>query len=136
MGKLIIERSSELTNKMLEMGLYLNDSKIGNIADGEIREMDLEPGEYYLTAKLGIWKSKPIIFEMTSKTVKKVELSGLYYGEGFLVYCLSVAVVLGLKEVDIIELNLFWIIIGPLIGLSIYYLTLGRKGYIRLIEQN
>ena len=136
MGKLIIERSSELTNKMLEMGLYLNDSKIGNIADGEIREMDLEPGEYYLTAKLGIWKSKPIIIEMTSKTVKKVELNGLYYGEGFLVYCLSVAVVLGLKEVDIIELNLFWIIIGPLIGLSIYYLTLGRKGYIRLIEQN
>src|SRR5690606_23717134 len=84
MGKLIIERSSEWTNKMLEMGLYLNDSKIGNITDGEIKEIDLEPGEYYLAAKLGIWKSKPFFIEMTSKTVKKVELSGLYYGEGFL----------------------------------------------------
>ncbi|MGM1057464.1 MAG: hypothetical protein ACQEWG_16380 [Bacteroidota bacterium] len=136
MGKLIIERSSEWTNKMLEMGLYLNDSKIGNITDGEIKEMDLEPGKYYLTAKLGIWKSKPIFIEMTSKTVKKVKLSGLYYGEGFLVFCLSVAVVLLLKVVGIIELNPFWIIIGPLIGLSIYYLTLGRKVYIRLIEQN
>ena len=134
MGKLIIERSSEWNNKVLDMGLYLNKSKLENISDGETMKFNLEPGEYYLEAKLGIWSSKPFYIKMTPDTVKKIELRGLPYGEGFLIFCFSIIIAVVLGEMNVIGLNFFWLTILPLTGFSIYYLTLGRKSYLRLIE--
>ncbi|MFO7720380.1 MAG: hypothetical protein R6W85_08065 [Gillisia sp.] len=134
MGRLIIERSSEWNNKALDMGLYLNKSKLENISDGEIMKFNLETGEYYLEAKLGIWRSKPFKIKMTPDTVKKVELRGIPYGEGFLIFCFSLIITVVLGEIDVLHLDLFWLTFIPLMGLSIYYVTLGRRNYLRLIE--
>lgn len=76
MVKLIINRSSEYSNKLRSIGIYLDDKKIGDIADGESKEFEVEEGTHTLRAKIDWCRSNPINLKMNSEEIIRFNLSG------------------------------------------------------------
>jgi hypothetical protein len=85
MAKIIINRSSEYSNNLRSIGIYMNDKKIGDIADGESKEFEVEEGEYRLRAKIDWCRSNPIDVKINHDEILRFNLSGrnpflaLYY---------------------------------------------------------
>lgn len=76
MAKLIINRSSEYSNKLRSVGIYLDDKKIGDIADGESKEFEVEEGEHTLRAKIDWCRSNSINLKINSGEIVRFNLSG------------------------------------------------------------
>jgi len=76
MAKIIINRSSEYSNKLRSIGIYLDNKKIGDVADGEFKEFEVEEGEYILRAKIDWCRSNPIDFKINSNETLRFNLSG------------------------------------------------------------
>ncbi|KFF13590.1 hypothetical protein N6B72_14400 [Chryseobacterium soli] len=76
MAKIIINRSSEYSNKLRSIGIYLDDKKIGDIADGESKEFEIEEGEHRLRAKIDWCRSNPINLKINSDETLRFNLSG------------------------------------------------------------
>lgn len=76
MAKIIINRSSEFSNKLRSIEIYLNEKKIGDIADGESKEFEVEEGEYRLRAKIDWCRSNFIDLKVNSDETLRFNLSG------------------------------------------------------------
>ncbi|ANF51816.1 hypothetical protein A0O34_15445 [Chryseobacterium glaciei] len=76
MAKIIINRSSEYSNKLRSIGIYLDDKKIGDIADGESKEFEVEKGGHTLRAKIDWCRSNPINLKINSEEIVRFNLSG------------------------------------------------------------
>lgn len=76
MAKIIINRSSEKSNKFRKIEIFLEDKKIGTIKDGETKEFDIQPGEHVLTAKIDWCKSNDLIVSIKDGETKSFDLSG------------------------------------------------------------
>lgn len=132
-NKIIVQRTSEWANKGREIGLYLNEEKIGTIKDGETKEFHVEPGELLLYAGID-WCRSPIIeFDMNSDQTLVVELSGFNKSK-WLFPALLIASVLSwfLSRSDLNFLVITWIIIMPLLFYLLYFVSFGRKKYLQL----
>lgn len=81
MAKLIIKRTSEWYNKMRDFKIYVDQSKIGRVENGETVEFELEAGIHKLNTKIDWCSSKTIEFEIKENETKKVELSSFKYSK-------------------------------------------------------
>lgn len=85
MAKIIINRTTEFSNLIRAIEIYLGNEKIGTIKDGESKEFEVEPGEYKLRAKIDWCGSNKINFTIEKDEVRRYNLSGtnpflaLYY---------------------------------------------------------
>jgi hypothetical protein len=109
MAKLIIKRTSDWTNIMRDLGIYLDGKKIGVIGNGELKEFDIEQGEHTLKSKIDWCGSETLNITVTDNENKKIELSGFKLGKFILPIILIISV--------------------------IYHLTLGRNKYLRFEEK-
>jgi len=75
MARIIINRSSEYSNKFRSIEIYLNGNKIGEIKDGESKEYEIEPGDHILKAKIDWCNSNLINFKVNDET-KRFNLNG------------------------------------------------------------
>lgn len=75
MPKAQVHRSSEYSNKIRDIGLYLDGNKIGKIADGETVDFELDKGEHKLIAKIDWVTSNEIKFRIEDQDIK-FHLSG------------------------------------------------------------
>ncbi|WP_261512867.1 hypothetical protein [Chryseobacterium paludis] len=76
MTKLIINRSSEFSNALRSIGIFLGDKKIGEIKDGESKEFEVMPGIYQLRAQIDWCRSNVINLEINLDEVLRYNLSG------------------------------------------------------------
>lgn len=76
MAKIIINRSSEYSNKLRSIGIYLNDKKIGDLSDGESKEFEIEEGKHQIRAKIDWCRSNPIDLKINSDETLRFNLSG------------------------------------------------------------
>ena len=90
MAKLIISRTSELNNRAREFGIYLNNKKIGTIANGETKEFEIEPGIHKINAKIDWCKSQTTEFNIIENESKVIKIGGFKYGALVLKTSLSV----------------------------------------------
>lgn len=85
MSKIVINRSSEFSNKFRKIKIYLEDQKIGEIKDGETKQFDIQPGQYTLTARIDWCKSNDLLVNLEKGETQTFYLSGkspllsLYY---------------------------------------------------------
>jgi hypothetical protein len=85
MTKIIINRSSEFSNLIRSINIYLGKTKIGELKNGESKEFEIEPGEHQLTAKIDWCRSNIIVFKIENGETLRYNLSGrnpmfgLYY---------------------------------------------------------
>lgn len=135
MTKLIITRTSEWNNKAREFGIYLNDKKIGVIADGEKKEFNIETGVYKINGKIDWCKSQEIEFDIAENESKEIEISGYKYGHLIIIISLTIMLVYFLAR-NVLDVD-FKILIYPVaVGIlyPMYYLTFGKNRYLRIRE--
>jgi len=134
MTKLIVTRAAEWNNKAREFGIYLNEKKIGTIADGETKEFEIKPGNHKINGKVDWCKSPILEFDITEKESKEFQIAG--YKHGQLIMRISLAIILVyflLKHIFEIEWGflIYFVAIGLLFNL--FYITFGKNRYLRLI---
>jgi hypothetical protein len=132
MATLIIKRITYLMRR--DIGIYLDGEKIGVIGNGQIKEFEIEPGEYQLRTKIAWFGSKIITFKITDTDTQKIELSVLKPGKFGKWFIFLALIILGLYHA-LEQLHN----IGPLFPLTViillgayllYPLTFGRKNYL------
>jgi hypothetical protein len=69
MPNLRIIRSAEFSNRIRSFRLYLDGTKIGDIANGEIKDFEITPGRHRLIAKIDWTTSNEIEFEVAEQDV-------------------------------------------------------------------
>jgi hypothetical protein len=84
MPKIKVHRSSQYSNKFRNIGLYLDGTKLGEIADGKTVDFEIINGEHILVAKIDWASSNEVKFVVRDQDVE-FKLSGtspmlaLYY---------------------------------------------------------
>jgi len=132
MAKLIIKRTSEWNNRMRDMGVYLDEQKIGTIRNNEIKKFEIEPGEHQLSAKIDWCRSKTISFNSIENKTQKYELTGFRHGKWIVpITFLIILINFGLRLFWNFEEIYFLIFIVHLFAYIFYYLTFGSNKYLR-----
>ncbi len=136
MPKLIIKRSFEWNNMIRNIGLYLDEEKVGTIANGQVKEFELEPREYSLRSKIDWAGSETLKFTLSDNETKRVELSGFKHGNFLMPLVLIISIVyLVFGEELNFDTLLFVLLMSPVVLIQFYYMTLGRNNYLRLEER-
>lgn len=76
MGEIIINRSSEFANLFRSIEIYLEDRKIGELKNGESKQLNIAPGKYVLKAKIDWCTSNEINIDVHSDEIIRFNLSG------------------------------------------------------------
>lgn len=135
MAKLIIKRANEYGNAARKYGLYIDDQKAGTISNNDTESYDLAPGTHTLYAKIDWCYSQVLTVTLSEGETKYVRLSGIPYANLIiLIYIIIVALSVLLAYYTDIDIILFTVPTFPL--LTLYYLTLGRRKYLTIKEQN
>lgn len=136
MTKLIISRTSERNNRARDYGIYLDDKKIGTIANGETKTFYLDPGTHKINGKIDWCKSPKFHFMISENESKKIEIGGFKYRN----IIMSIAV--GINLIFIFIKLLFEIESNTLIFIGaigflypLYYITLGKNHYLTIREK-
>lgn len=144
MATVLIKRKSQLANRFRKINIYLNNKWICKIADGDTKELDLEPGKYELKAKIDWTGSEKIMIEVIDDIHQEIEL-GCHIELNFLHILFSLfSFVLVLGSVIMFgEIKAFiWLILLSLWFIRdvvfnkgksfLYYLFWGRDKYLYL----
>ena len=135
MAKLIIKRANEYGNAARKYGVYIDDQKAGTISNNDTESYDLAAGSHTLYAKIDLCYSQVLTVTLSEGETKYVRLSGIPYANlVILIYIIIVALSVLLAYYTDIDFILFTVPTFPLI--TLYYLTLGRRRYLTLKEQD
>ena len=135
MTKIIINRTSEYNNRLRDFKIYINDNLIGEIANGETKQFDIEPGKHKLIAKIDWCSSQVFEFETIANEDKTIEVSGFKYGNIIIPIIISLLILhfIGKQIFNINTMLLVPAILGTTYPL--YYITFGKNRYLRLFEK-
>jgi hypothetical protein len=139
MAKIRIKRTNEWINKARQIGIYLDNQKIGAVSSGETKEFDVPSGQHKVRAKIDWCGSKDLTCQINEKEVKTITISGFKYADysiiGFFVpfAIYSLLKVFFNTDSSLLAITSLCISIILLFGLT-YYLTFGRNSYLRIKE--
>lgn len=139
MGKLIINRKKEWANRLKAYNLFIDGKQVGQIKNGEIKEFEIEDGAHQLEIQMGLCGSGVYNFEMLDGKNKMYQVSGFKH-INWVNPLLGLTTVLAItyrrmaeKGVVNDEYGIFIIMpLVPLLLYFLYYITLGRKKYLRI----
>ncbi len=87
MGCLVIKRENEIINAFFDFHIFLNNKRIGSIANNSTKQWKLRPGKYTVEAKGGYFlQSQTLKLELKAGEIKafKVGSFGKSYINSFL----------------------------------------------------
>jgi len=64
MARLILKRPSKWLDLSRSYKIYVDGQKIGEIHDDETKEFNITPGQHIIKAKIDVFLSKPVNFEV------------------------------------------------------------------------
>jgi hypothetical protein len=136
MTKIRIERNSEWNNKAREIGIYIDNEKVGTIDDGEIKEYEVVSGKHQIYAKIDWCRSQKLELNTNGNGTITLKLTGFKYGSWILPIMLGFSAIYYLLTYvfDIKLLHIVWI---PVIVLlyPTYLITFGKNRYLILTEK-
>ncbi len=136
MAKIKIKRTNEWNNRARQIGVYLDNQKIGTILNGETKEFDIPSGQHTVRAKIDWCGSKNITIQTNENEIKTVTISGFKYGNYLMPGFAGLMVLYFIlkKFVDSQFTDILLVITIPILLLVIYYLTIGRSSYLQIKE--
>jgi hypothetical protein len=134
MPTLILERSSEMNNRLRNYAVYIDGEKMGTIANGETKEYDLPNGEHVIYCKIDWCSSPERTFKMDDDKIKIFKVGGFKNGKIIMPAAgLLVGFSFILKQFGIPSWYFAFLLI-PVFIILVYYLTAGRKKFLCLTE--
>lgn len=137
MAKIKIKRTNEWNNRTRQIGVYLDNNKIGTILNGETKEFNVPSGQHTVRAKIDWCGSKDLTCQINENEIKIVTISSFKYGNylmpGFV--GLTVLYFILKKFVDSQFADILLVITLLILLLIAYYLTVGRRSYLQIKEK-
>ena len=136
MAKIKIKRTNELNNRARQIGVYLDNNKIGTILNGETKEFDVPSGKHTVRAKIDWCGSKDLTCQINENEIKTVTISSFRYGNYLMPGFAGLMILYFILKmfVDSQFTNILLVIIAPILLLVAYYLTIGRNSYLQIKE--
>lgn len=132
MPTLTIHRVSQWANRFRGINLYANGEKLGVIADGNTLNFELTEGTHTIQARIDWCSSPEVEVELKKGKVQTLQLSGLKTNRwGNILAAVLLAGVFFVPEIEAhtpLVIGVIAILASPML----YYLTLGRKKYLKL----
>ena len=128
MAKLIITRSSEWMNRARAIKITINDKAIGEIANGQVRDVELPAGDYVIKAKLD-WCGGSYPFTVSENETKTVTLSSFGYSWNFMPISAALSATVFVL-LFLLKMDFAGFLVLPVLFIMIYYITIGRNNYL------
>jgi hypothetical protein len=134
MAKLVIKRTSEWNNRMRDIKIYLDNSLIGTIGDGEVKEFQVPAGNHTLRFRIDWCGSGELKFDISGNETRFMEVSGLKLGKWFPFFLAAMCLYFafsplpGLVSLTVVTINLILLLC---LG---YHLSFGKNKYLRIRE--
>ncbi len=133
MARLIVKRKSRWINKMRNIGLYVDNNKIGSIGNGCIEEYSISPGEHTLKARLDWCSSNVHSFSLSENETYTVAVEPYKYATVLLAFEIAILLIHFLAKYYYDIDYIVWLII-PFFVVNLYYLTFGYNRYLHIKE--
>lgn len=135
MAKLIIYRNSEWANKSLSYSIYLNNAKVSEIKDRQMKTLSLPEGNYRLEVKMKWCGSQPLEFHLDKSEEKQVEITGFTFSNYFFPAALGSVLLFIFHRTlyhksSLVLATLMMVFFGYLL----FYVSFGRKHFLQLKE--
>ncbi len=137
MASIIINRSSEFHNKLRNIDILVDGVKVDDVADGETKGIELSEGTHIIHCKLDWCESPKIDINIPNLENIEFNLSGFKVNKKITWAIIFLSLFLLIPE-SVSHINPFYIapfVIGYFIY-RMYYISLGRKKYLRLEKRN
>lgn len=133
MATIRIQRKSEYINKARKYQLYIDHAKAGKIEDGETIDFTVSPGLHTVTAKIDWCSSRDLLVTLHENETKTIMVSGFKYSNWLMP--LSGGLI-ALHFILKMTLQIDYVVLAglPFFIVLIYYVTIGRKKYLRIEE--
>ena len=133
MATIILNRTSEFINRLRNYGVFIDGKKVGTIANGETKEYNVSPGLHTILTKIDWCSSQVVTFDISDGGVKNFEV-GAFKNARWLMPAAFIVIVLSyIVKIKYDFEYLFYLAI-PALLLLVYYLTIARRRYLKLIE--
>ncbi|MBO9681290.1 MAG: hypothetical protein J7502_01235 [Flavisolibacter sp.] len=134
MATIILNRTSEYVNRLRDYGVYIDEKKVGTIANGEIKEFNVSAGQHSIVTKIDWCSSQTVTFDISDDEVKNFKVGGFKNAKWLMPTGLIIIVLSYIVNLLFDTEYLFYLII-PIFLIMVYYMTLGRKRYLTLSEE-
>ncbi len=128
-----IERTNEFLNRMRDYKIYIDGKEVGTIANGETKTFETNSGQHTLAAKIDWCASPEILININDAETKKFRVGG-FKSANWLIFSGLGVLVLHFLLSETTGINYIISLLVPIFLLLGYYLTLGRKKYLTLVE--
>lgn len=134
MPQLIIKRNTEWANKFRPFELYFNGKKVTDIHDRQLLTFEIPEGDHSLYAKVGSCGSETIYFSVAGEEIRRIEIRGFVFSK----YLLPLALLTGTVYFGLyFRFNYNSLLLATImmffLGYLIYFISFGKKQYLRLI---
>ncbi len=134
MATIKLDRTNEYTNRFRKFRVYIDGIKAGEISNGESKSFEVTAGKHEVVCKIDWCSSPTISMEVPEGEVKTLKVGGFKHGNWILTFSFITIFLLPLIKSQVPEFKYLYYLIIPIGGLLIYYITIGRKKYLRLKE--
>tara|TARA_R110000737_G_scaffold342281_1_gene367002 strand:+ start:39829 stop:40239 length:411 start_codon:yes stop_codon:yes gene_type:complete len=133
MPRLTVRRTSEWNNKLRAFKILLNDEEVRLIEDGKTEEIELESGTHELVVKIDWCSSQTVNIAVTGNENVTFEVAGFKYA-GWIAPIATGTFVIYYFLTKFTESSWDWMLVIPIVAIlyPIYYITIGKKKYLRL----
>lgn len=133
MAKIIIQRTNEYNNRWRDYQIYIDNKKVGTIKNGGSIEFEIEEGKHIIEAKIDWCGSPKITVEIKNDETKYLKVGGFKYGNWILPIAL-ILILFHFLSYHFLDFD-YTVITYPTFFLLAYYLTIGRKKYLKLVPK-
>lgn len=134
MATIILNRTSEYLNRLRDYEIYIDEKKVGTIANGEIKDFNVSDGKHLIVTKIDWCSSQPLTFDISDNEVKNFKVGG-YKNAKWLMPTGLIIIVLSYIVNLLFDFEYLFYLVIPDFLIMVYYLTVGRKRYLSLIEE-
>ena len=131
MASIIINRTSEYLNRLRNYDVYIDGEKIDTISNGETKEFNISAGQYSILTKIDWCSSQTLLVDINDNETKSFKVGGFKNGNWLIPAAL---VILSSISSRLFDFNYLFYLIIPFFLSMVYYMTLGRKQYLTLKE--
>ena len=141
-AKIIINRKSEWLNRMRGFKVFIDGKEAGIVNNGSSEEFTVESGVHIITMKFGFYSGQPKTISLNDNETKFLQTrrAWKFFWFFYILFLLGLLSGFIFRSLNIQETRLTsiagGILIAPAFFSALYHLTLGRKKYLLLEDDD
>ena len=133
MAKVIVMRSSEFTNRARAYKIFIDDQQVGTLKNGGSGEFEVAEGTHTIYAKVD-WCYSPARTFTLGTAERKTFNVGTYKAAQWVLFAALAVLLANILVKTSTGNNYVQFLLIPLFLVMLYYMTLGRRKYLTLVE--